>query len=111
MRIIIATDTKDEIKTYLNNINHELTGRRLDLNEEKFKLFRNSSIVENFFKKTGNLIDDYETTIIDDNNDILSLQGVIEKSTLGLCGRNLKIELLQLIRYAIERKSGIVFFF
>ncbi|SFW81781.1 hypothetical protein [Chitinophaga sancti] len=111
MRIIIATDTKDEIKTYLNNINHELTGRRLDLNEEKIKLFRNSSIVENFFKKTGNLIDDYETTIIDDNNEILSLQGAIEKSTLGLCGRNLKIELLQLIRYAIERKSGIVFFF
>lgn len=111
MRIIIATDTKDDIIKYSNNINHTLTGKQLDLDEEKFKHFWNSDIVERFYKITGKLIDDFETTIIDDDNDIFNLQKVIEKSTFSLLGSNLKNDLLLLISYARDRKSGIVFFF
>ncbi len=110
-RIIVAPNTKEDIKKYINDINYELKGKKIKLDEKKFESFLRSNIIDEFYKNTGELIDDFETTIIDSDDDILVFKKVIEESSFGLFSKDLKKELIDLVNYANERKSGVVFFF
>lgn len=111
MRLILVPDTKAEIAKYTNNVNYELTGKQIELDEKKFGVFWNANIITRFYKKTGKLIDDFETTIIDDDSQLLILKEIIEASSFNFFERSLKKDLLLLVNYATQKKSGIIFFF
>ncbi len=110
-RIIIAPNTKEDIKEYINNVNYELKGKQIKLTEKEFESFLQSNIINEFFRTTGELIDDFETTIIDNDDNIIVLKKVIEESSFGFFSKGLKKKLIELTNYANDRKSGVVFFF
>ena len=111
MRLIVVPYTKAEIAEYTNDVNYELTGKQIELDEKKFKLFWDTNIINQFYKKTGKLIDDFETTIIDDDSELLILKEIIEASSFNFFESSLKNDLLLLVNYANKKKSGVIFFF
>lgn len=111
MRAIIVPDNKEEIKNFINNVNYEPIGKRILVDKKMFASIWNSHIIDKFFTTTGTLIDDFETTIIDNDLEILALKKIIEETFFNPFERNLKNDLLALVRYAEEKKSGIIFFF
>lgn len=111
MRLIVVPDTKAEIAEYTNDVNYKLTGKQIVLDEKKFKLFWDTNIITRFYKKTGKLIDDFETTIIDDDTELLILKEIIEASFFNFFESSFKNDLLLLVNYANKKKSGVIFFF
>jgi hypothetical protein len=111
MRVIVVPDTKNEIRRASGDVTYELKGRRLLLDDGKFKSFWEAKIVDSFYKRTGKLIDDFETTIIEDDKEVSVLMEIIESSSFSVFYRGLKSDLLSLVHFANEKKSGIVFFF
>ncbi|OMP74907.1 hypothetical protein [[Flexibacter] sp. ATCC 35208] len=111
MRIILAPDSKKEVIVFINDVNYEITGRQMELDEKSFKSFWESDIVSTFNKKTGKLIDDFETTIIVDDNELSILKEIIEGASFNIFDISLKNELVALAKYANQKKSGIIFIF
>lgn len=111
MRVIVAPDTKDEIRIVLGDVRYVPKGRHLLLDDDKFRSFWKAKIVDSFYERTGKLIDDFETTIIEDEKEVSVLLEIIESSSFSFFYRELKSDLISLVHFANEKKSGVVFFF
>lgn len=110
-RIIVAPNTKDDVKKYINNVNYELNGMKIKLSKNEFQSFFRSNIINEIFKITGELIEDFETTIIYNDDHIRAVKKVIEESSFGFFSYRLKNKLIKLANFASDRQSGLVFFF
>ncbi|MGC4102990.1 hypothetical protein [Ferruginibacter sp.] len=107
MRKIIAGHSKEDLINASNDINYEIVGKEIIVKDTEFTSFWESDLVSKFYKKRGVLIDDYETTIITSEDDLYILKETIEQSSAF----KLKKNLLELVTYAIVKKSGIIFIF
>ncbi len=107
MRKIIAGHSKEDLINATKDINYDVVGKELLVNEAEFASLWKSDLINKFYKKRGILIDDYETTIIIGDDDLNVL-----KETLEECSSfRLKKYLLNLVTYAVTKKSGIIFLF
>ena len=100
MRIILAPDSKEEVALFINDVNYEMTGRQVGLDEKRFKSFWKSDIISVFYRKTGKLIDDFETTIIVDENELSILKEIIQGASFSIFYISLKNELVAIAKYA-----------
>ncbi|MCB0740981.1 MAG: hypothetical protein R2796_07670 [Chitinophagaceae bacterium] len=105
MRRIIAGHLKKDVIYASKDINYEISGKELIVKDTEFISFWNSGFINKFYKDKGILIDDYETTIIINDEDLCALKEAIEKSS----SFKLKKRLLEVVIYALEKKSGMIF--
>lgn len=109
---ILIPKTKEAIQHFKKDVNFEMEGgKAFSLSGKEFEMLWRSGILNRFYDKTGILIDEFETTIIDDMEQLFFLAEVIsEESTLSI-GFLLKRKLLAGIEVAINNGSGIIFLF
>jgi hypothetical protein len=111
MRYIIVPKSKKELESFINNVNHEMRGEKMEVNENDFKAFWKTDMINSFYQKTGILIDDFETTIIDNANDVSTLKQIIAEWSKMSSLSNFSKKLVDIILSAEKNKSGIIFFF
>lgn len=82
------------------------------LSERDFHILWNSDILNAFYQKTNILIDDYEMSIVENISNLFFLKRILESvSFINYKLFKLSKRILLLVNLAIERKSGMIFFF
>ncbi len=109
---ILIPKTKEDIQHFKKDINFEMEGEKaFSLSGKEFEMLWRSGILNRFYDKTGIPIDDFETTIIDDMEQLSFLAEVISEESTRSIGFLLKRKLLAVIEAAINNDSGIIFLF
>jgi hypothetical protein len=112
MKFIFIAESSNEIDRFLMDVNYELKGLRYTLDEKTFNEFWKSNTINNFYDLTNIFIDDYETTVVRGNEELKILLKLVGKRTLFNFHLNkFYKKLADLICLALEKNSGIIFFF
>ena len=78
MRTVLAPHSRTQIDKYLNDVNFDLDGKQIVLTDEQFYKLWNSNVIADFYKRTGQFIDDFETTIITNSKEIEVFKEIVE---------------------------------
>lgn len=112
MKFIFVAESSNEIDRFLIDVNYELKGLRYTLDENTFNEFWKSNTINDFYDLTDIFIDDYETTIVRESKELKILLELVSKRTLFNFHLNkFYKKIADLIYFALEKKSGIIFFF
>jgi len=112
MKTVFVPLSKEEMNYYINDVNHEMKGDRQVLSEKDFDTLWKSGILNKFYQDSDIFIDDYEMTIIEDISDLIFLKKILEDiSIVHYKLFQLGKKILSLVNLAIERESGMIFFF
>jgi hypothetical protein len=80
---ILIPKTKEDIQHFKKDVNFGMEGgKAFSLSGKEFEILWRSGILNRFYNKTGILIDEFETTIIDDMEQLSFLVEVISKCRL-----------------------------
>lgn len=110
----IIVPLSKESKELLDNGIEKIDSEEIKLSEEQFTLLYSSKVFDLINNTAGCIIDDYEDDSITDINKLIDVRKILNHIVEISSSIDLKIivrEIIILIEIAIERKTGIYFYF